>query len=139
MYKDSYCLVTVKDEGTNGIDGNLRGFLKEKHSKLDELAYRGSYIGIWKNIVPIFEKKDDNSSVSAYFAKGQFIGEEKIPTEVSLFSAGVFVGDLSKNIVSGVETSKNLRGLNITVIDSIGNVLLSKNIDSFISTRSSLF
>lgn len=138
-HKNDFCLITVRDEATNGIGGDLKEFLKTKASELNNLGYRGSYIGIWKKAVPIVEKYDNENSITATFPKGSRIGDHQLPASISLSSAGVLVGDFSKNMVNGIETSLNLRGLNITVIDSTGQVILQKNIDSFITTKSPLF
>ncbi len=138
-YPNEYVLVTVRDEATNGLGGELRDFLQSQQSQLNKLAYRGSYVGIWRNTKPIFEKYDDANSVTINFTKESMIGDYQSPASISLSSAGVLVGDFSKNIINNVETSLNKRGLNITVVDSTGEVLLQKNIDSFITTKAPMF
>lgn len=137
--KDNYTLITIRDEATNGIDGQLREFLKTKQSKLNEVGFRGSYVGVWKNAKPIFEKYDNENSVEVYFPKDSKLEEAHLPADIKLMSAGVLVGDVSKNEVNEVETSINLRGLNITVINETGQVVLRKNVDSFLTTKSFLF
>lgn len=115
-------IISARDEAVNGLSEELRGQLKKFGFQCDltpENAYRHSLIGVWQDgrmVYEDFSEGVDNPERDAL----EFQGVLPDGMKYYVKSAGWEAGDTSSIIIDGVERSKNGRGMNIVVYDSVG-------------------
>ena len=108
---------------------DVKKYLQEKGSRLPNLLFTGSYVGIFSHGAKIFEKIDNNGPVKIELQRGQLIGKDRLTQNIALYSAGVRFGDLASIKVSGAEESRGQGGLNMVVLNGDGSVLASTIFD----------
>lgn len=134
-------LISVLDEATMALfssEENMYIF-NEMSSQINELGFRGSYIGIAIDGKMIFEKMDSHNPIEI---KQKLlldnISEEykKILTQkqVYLYSSGYSEDMRSHIMIDNIDHSENKRGLNIVILNHQLDVLERVNCDTFKTT-----
>lgn len=136
--EDKLVIITIRDEGTNGLNYKVINEFQKFDFKEDlKGKSRYSYIAVGSK----------NSSVGVYedlkkeliqkeFNKGDKLGDYIVPFDATIVSAGYTVGNRSNTVIDGVEYSKQTRGMNIVVYD----MKLNKVVDSItFDTYSSIY
>ena len=132
-------LLSIRDEGTLGLNNLERSFLQSKNSSLGGLAYRGSYIGIWKNGSPIWEQHNNEGIAEHLFETAESQSLLNMNLKILLTSKGQPFGDHSSININDIEYSKNERGINIIELSPNGEVENSFNIDTFLPQEVSYY
>ncbi len=105
----------------------VKQYLHQKGSKLPDLGFSGSYVGVFSGGEKVVEKISDKSAVKVEL-RGQvapFGGRMIADKDIELYSVGVPLGNKVSIKIAGVEHSKDFGGLDIVAIDREGNILAS--------------
>jgi len=129
-YNNEIIVISAKDEVTLKLPQEFKQYMNKIGSGITNLQFRGSYAVIIKNERILIERINNKgrAKISQKELKNIF-GLNKIISLV--VSGGKEYGNVSSIRILGKEYSKNLRGLNIVIIDNQGNVLLSLVFDTF--------
>lgn len=120
---DHMIIISAKDEASRRLrnhDGFI-DFMKTLGSRIDQLKYRESYIGIVSGNRLVHESLGPTPLHFSSSVNGKAL---------SVDSMGLRYGNRSSIVLEGKEYSLNMRGLNVVVIDHGGNILLSTCFDT---------
>ncbi|MGV7221757.1 MAG: DUF6311 domain-containing protein [Nitrospinales bacterium] len=116
-------LMSVRDDASKNLPGNLREFIKDMGGAIEHLRYGGSYIAVINNGSLKKELLDNNKMVTLTTSISDF--------QINIASAGINVGNLSFIEINGVSVSPNKAGLNIVIINPEDGNTLIYNYDTF--------
>ena len=129
-YPNHYWLISLKDEGSNALNTAVKNYFAALNSKLAQLKFRDSYVGIFKNKSLAFEQINEE-----YSSTTQHLNCMTKVKDITLESSSARRKNNSSSIViDGKEYSPNLRGLNIVILDAKGKLVTTKNFDTFLSS-----
>jgi Family of unknown function (DUF6311)/Interleukin-like EMT inducer len=110
-------IVAVKDEATISLTDEQLAAFRGLGMNLDTLAYRGSYAGISLRGNAIATRIADGDPVELRLARGEAYGDLRLKHDMILRSAGYTAGNSASILIDGTEHSRNVRGVNICVLD----------------------
>lgn len=120
--EDTMIFISIKDEGTVALTVTLMDDLYDLGIKTDLMdKYRSSYYAVIK----AYEIVEDISNSDEIQKAGQI---DDMSYEIT--SAGFLSGNRSSIIINGTEHSKNVRGMNIVVVEN-GQVTEAVTFDTF--------
>ncbi len=120
-------VVAVRDNAIFRFEEEDIAELKKVGVDLSDLTLRGSHVSIIQPDRPPINETNNKGSVSIK------VEQHKNLNLGTVLSAGMYGGNHSVIDVKGNNVSPNLRGLNVVVIGSTGNVISSKNFDTHAS------
>jgi hypothetical protein len=129
---DALVIVAVKDEATAALSDAQKQAMHELGLDVDDLPYRGSYLGIAYRGQAVWEQTGDSGAVETHFEAGEMLGPFTLRRDIRLRSAGYLSGNAASIIIDGVEHSKNTRGMNICVLDDEQQVLWVGSFDTHV-------
>jgi len=138
-YKDQTVIMVAMDEATRNLSEIVRNYLQEKNSKINSLAYRGSYISIIRKGNINLEVVNNESAAILNYASKTNLNGFIIPKQLEIHSAGATFGNYSKILINGQEFSPNKRGINLVSLDDQMNVIETKNIDTHLNSLGILY
>ena len=116
--REQLVCVTVKDEATRGLSAAERQVFNVQGAHFDQIAYRGSYIGLFRNGKVLVEDMSADHAVSISLSRGQSLGALTLTADLEVLSAGFLQGNRAWVAVNGETICNGKRGLNLVVFDS---------------------
>lgn len=131
-------IVSAKDDAASQFKSEFAAAMAQAGFRLlRSTHYRHSYMNlIYKNkgFLSLYEEVAENA-IERNWAKRTIVGGIALPVDLHVISRGAASGNLSQIVVNGTSYSRNLRGLNIVVVDvKSGKVLHSFRADTFATT-----
>lgn len=130
MYQQHLLLLSVKDEATQSLCESTKSYFSQTASKLKDLSFRGSYVGVWHQGKPVKEILENNQVAELLFSTTEIM-PDMVLKKINLTSAGNAVGNHSSIRLDEQEYSPNERGFNIVVVDTTGQVIRSFSFDTY--------
>lgn len=124
-------LIAVKDEATAQLCDVVRVYMSDRGSVINNLAFRGSYCGIWWHDMLLAERLSPDEAVNLSVNEGESLQSVIFTKKVSISSGGAEAGNFSQIRVNDREYSPNFRGMNIAVLDDDFNVLETVYFDTY--------
>lgn len=120
LHEDKTIFLSVNDDAATKLSKITRNFFKTKNGKeLSELAFRSSYVGIFKDGSFIQEKSGQNRLATLTHQA------------MTISSGGLESGSLSRLEIAGKRFNNTKRGLNIFIIEEAEERVLSYSYDFF--------
>lgn len=119
--KDYTAIISVRDEAVMNLDDELRNKLRQLGFTSNfsvENAYQNSFIGIWRDGKVIYENLSKGNGDPERDVL-EFKGTMPDSMKYYVKSAGYKVGNESSIVIDGAQMSKNGRGMNIVIYDSL--------------------
>jgi len=128
------CVVSVCDEASKNLGPEQKLAFRRMGLQLDDLPYRGSYIGIAYQGEKLWEQMEKTETIRVWFKAGQTIGPITLAKPLFVWSAGYKSGKVASIRVDDVEQAFNKRGFNICVLDDTMTLLEVAHFDTFKDT-----
>ncbi len=120
QHKDKLIFFSVNDDAATKLGEKTRAFFQDKNGKtLSQLAFRSSYVGVYKNGVFIEEKSGENEA-----ARLTYQG-------ITISSGGLESGSFSRLEMAGKVFNTTKRGLSLFIIEEKEERVLSYSYDFF--------
>jgi hypothetical protein len=109
------------------LPDGVKQYLQQKGSRLEELGFKGSYVGVFRRGEKAVEKLSEQGAVKLDLPRPAAPSgrEAAADRDIELYSAGVPFGNRASIKIAGVEYSRGRGGLNLVAIDRHGQVLAS--------------
>ncbi|MDR0267686.1 sulfatase-like hydrolase/transferase [Paenibacillus sp.] len=132
-------IASARDEAsTQFIPEFAKEMRKFGFGQLTHEKYRHSYVNVvYKNkgYISLYEEVSTNP-IEKHWEKSTFIKGIALPFDLKVTSKGALVGNESKIIINGSSYNKNLRGLNINVVDmETCEIIEVINVDTYTTTN----
>ena len=131
--KGNIMLISVMDEASNKLKKcpEIFNYFKESKSRIIDLGFRESYVGIFKDGKVVTEKLGKENSGGAVKIDTSLMFNSGLKKHVELFSADMNNGNEARIFVEQENFAINDRGLNIVTLDEAGNLIESTHFDTY--------
>jgi len=130
-HNDRIIFFAVKDKATQKMPLDFKEYMINIGSKVDALAYRGSWAGIIYKGKLIYEQINNNGQVEIKINKNDVFNGIIFPKNILLCSAGNEFGNKASIIIDNVDYSRKMRGINLVITDDSCNVVSTINADTY--------
>ena len=124
-------VLVAKDEASRNLCEEAKVILRDGGSKIDDLKYRGSYIGILHKNKMAYEEIGNDKFIARKFNQGHHEKHFIAKKEMYLESSGMDYGNTSKILIEGRDYSLRQRGLNVIVLNDDFEVVETTFFDTF--------
>jgi hypothetical protein len=124
-------IMVAKDEASRHLCEQAKSLLREAGSKIDDLKYRGSYVGILHKRKMAYENIGNEKFIGRLFNQGHWEKHFIFKKEMYIESSGIENGNTAKIHIEGRDYSLRERGLNIIVVNDEFEVLETTVFDTF--------
>jgi len=95
-YKDAVLILAVKDDAIHRLSDEARVALRQIGASVDELEFRGSYAGLFKGGVAVWDEVNNGGEISKNFEAGTRLDGLEFTRAIRIRSAGKQFGNLAR-------------------------------------------
>lgn len=134
LHQDKLILIAAMDEATYGLDLPANEAFQKRGSQLGSFPFRSSFLSIINQDTVLYEQAHEREKLTMSFQEGDSLAGFTWPVEVAIMSAGSFAGSDVSILIKSQELAPKARGLNIVVLDSLGETVEVAHFDTYISS-----
>lgn len=129
-HRDLIVIISSKDEAVTHLSEEIKTYLTNIGSRINNLQFRGSYFSVIKNDRILLEEINNHGEAHVVLPVDYELESYRLPKALEVRGAGKDFGDISIIAVDNIDLSANGRGLNMVALDRDLNLVESVNVDT---------
>lgn len=129
-HRDLIVIISSKDEAVTHLSEEIKTYLTNIGSRINNLQFRGSYFSVIKNDRILLEEINNHGEVHVVLPVDYELESYRLPKALEVRGAGKDFGNISIIAVDNIDLSTNGRGLNMVALDRDLNLVERVNVDT---------